>query len=628
MTNGESVPETEDVKCEALPSSFKRNNYFYGKLLTVNDFQTEQKYFVNKLRLMNRLIHGAGVVCGLRVLHGTEVADGALSDSQVRITEGVAIDFCGREIVLPNYVDIDLKEKLQKDETARDVYVWIRYDSCGDEKVQKVLEASSCQEECCYSRIKEGYKVEADPTLPKQHGVLDGEICSQWDKFVKNPKEYEFLLRNCPDCLEDEVIVLAKVSLQRTNDGSVSVKEVDNSVDAINRRRLVYGNDRLYSLVECLRKKIEELSEKIVEPDLPNIVNVSWEHDGLFLKVDDWVKHANADFTITFDEKHPIDKDTLNSNTLSITLERTSHEFEIEKAVAEVPPSTSPKEAIAVKPVKKALAAVTRVAVAEPETPPALVETEKMRRVLKLERLEIPVSIKSASEKAVVFSKAPMHRDVEKYFTQSDLQAQVKEGLKFKLRLIIKLRGDFVMTKADLAMKTGEKQKCLDGNFLRGQLPTGDGCEGGLFESWFSFDVQETGEDLGDLEICQKLAKDLKEAGINPQELAKKLKDMGIRLLDLLKLDPSTLAKKLREMKIKNPAEIASDLIQCAKTIEDYRKLGDTDRDLLKKLNAEGIDSLRKLSEYTVAGLAPKLGVSEKITLALIDKAKKQTQPK
>jgi hypothetical protein len=58
---------SDAVSCESFPS-FKRNNYFYGKLLTVKDFQTEQQFFINKQRLINRLVHGVGVVCGLEVL--------------------------------------------------------------------------------------------------------------------------------------------------------------------------------------------------------------------------------------------------------------------------------------------------------------------------------------------------------------------------------------------------------------------------------------------------------------------------------------------------------------------------------------------------------------------------------
>ena len=44
----------------------ERNRYFYGKLLTVRDFEIEQHYNRSKTQLFNRLRFGAGVVCGER----------------------------------------------------------------------------------------------------------------------------------------------------------------------------------------------------------------------------------------------------------------------------------------------------------------------------------------------------------------------------------------------------------------------------------------------------------------------------------------------------------------------------------------------------------------------------------
>jgi hypothetical protein len=70
-----------------------RNRYFYGKLLDVFHFELEQTYLNNKRWLLNRLVSGYGVICGLNVKLG--------SDGQsVVVTPGVAIDKCGREIIV------------------------------------------------------------------------------------------------------------------------------------------------------------------------------------------------------------------------------------------------------------------------------------------------------------------------------------------------------------------------------------------------------------------------------------------------------------------------------------------------------------------------------------------------
>ena len=72
--------------------NFERNKYFYGKLLNVEDFETEQRYMNDKRRLINRLIHGMGVVCGMNVIR--------VDEATISIEMGLALDFAGREIVI------------------------------------------------------------------------------------------------------------------------------------------------------------------------------------------------------------------------------------------------------------------------------------------------------------------------------------------------------------------------------------------------------------------------------------------------------------------------------------------------------------------------------------------------
>ncbi len=71
---------------------FERNRYFYGKLLSVDDFETEQKYFNDKRRTINRFLFGSGVVCGLNVVE--------VDDESISVEPGLALDFAGREIVI------------------------------------------------------------------------------------------------------------------------------------------------------------------------------------------------------------------------------------------------------------------------------------------------------------------------------------------------------------------------------------------------------------------------------------------------------------------------------------------------------------------------------------------------
>ena len=70
----------------------ERLHYFFGKLLTAEDFQLEQNYIINKSRRNNRFLHGWGIVSGLSVF----IDDGAT----VVVTPGLALDCAGNELVL------------------------------------------------------------------------------------------------------------------------------------------------------------------------------------------------------------------------------------------------------------------------------------------------------------------------------------------------------------------------------------------------------------------------------------------------------------------------------------------------------------------------------------------------
>ena len=90
--------------CDSNPDNcelgtFNRVRYFTGQLLVPDDLLQEQAYFNGKRHLINRIVSGSGIVCGLgleslRILH---------QDSQyleVQIGGGFAIDGCGKEIIV------------------------------------------------------------------------------------------------------------------------------------------------------------------------------------------------------------------------------------------------------------------------------------------------------------------------------------------------------------------------------------------------------------------------------------------------------------------------------------------------------------------------------------------------
>ena len=88
----------------------KRNKYFFGKLLSVDDLQLEQTYGIDQRRLLSRLTLGAGVLQGLAV---TAAGDGTLT-----IAPGVALDGWGRVIIVPvSCVGIDPAQPTDDNQT-------------------------------------------------------------------------------------------------------------------------------------------------------------------------------------------------------------------------------------------------------------------------------------------------------------------------------------------------------------------------------------------------------------------------------------------------------------------------------------------------------------------------------
>lgn len=126
----------------------KRVNYFHGQLLTDQDFRDEQEYFREKLRLHNRLLHGAGIVEGLEV---------SVSESQkphLKVSPGFAIDPRGEEIQVQETV----AARLPAEGTV--LYVALRYREHFTDPVPAPDDGYN------YSRIEEGFDITLEPKDP------------------------------------------------------------------------------------------------------------------------------------------------------------------------------------------------------------------------------------------------------------------------------------------------------------------------------------------------------------------------------------------------------------------------------------------------------------------------------
>jgi len=109
-------------QCGAIAS--ERNRYFTGKFMAARDFQDEQDYFLTHHRLHNRLLHGWGIVCGLEVKHHPDKDLDRRPNSEcaqrwVIVNAGVALDCCGRELIIPKQTAVELKALPRVNPAAR-----------------------------------------------------------------------------------------------------------------------------------------------------------------------------------------------------------------------------------------------------------------------------------------------------------------------------------------------------------------------------------------------------------------------------------------------------------------------------------------------------------------------------
>jgi hypothetical protein len=176
----------------------RRLRYFHGQLLGARDFQREQEYVRNKLKLHLRCLLGYGVVCGLLVEgeggYSPQAGDQAESDSatgdsaagdaaagdaaeqggdgghdrrpKVRITPGLGIDCLGNEVVVRNGCEVDLWEALSTEERARTdtgprtVWIGVEYHEEAVEPTRTVF-TSGCSDtsDCEFGWTQESFRV-------------------------------------------------------------------------------------------------------------------------------------------------------------------------------------------------------------------------------------------------------------------------------------------------------------------------------------------------------------------------------------------------------------------------------------------------------------------------------------
>jgi hypothetical protein len=118
----------------------KRPRYFTGQMLSAEELQLEQQYFIEQHKLHNRALHGFGIVSGLKV---------TVSAGQIIVAPGMAIDCEGNELV----VDSEEKVAVSGLTDLRIAYLGLRY----VEKCVDPVPAATGGEE--YSHIEDSFEL-------------------------------------------------------------------------------------------------------------------------------------------------------------------------------------------------------------------------------------------------------------------------------------------------------------------------------------------------------------------------------------------------------------------------------------------------------------------------------------
>jgi hypothetical protein len=203
----------------------------------------EQSYFDDKRYLINRMVLGWGVVCGLDVYWDPR-------SRKVVVTPGMALDCCGREIVVcdDKRLSFDKDDEdccLQDDQRPEGKFVLcLEYDECHSEPVD--LPPAGCDEKGKreYNRIRETFKLRLKPwdeACPKEppeevecpdyykHDALDGgpyppESC-------ESPNVHHFLcgkVKDCPECEGCDCVILATITFPPRNGEQYPGKQPDD----------------------------------------------------------------------------------------------------------------------------------------------------------------------------------------------------------------------------------------------------------------------------------------------------------------------------------------------------------------------------------------------------------------
>lgn len=285
-----------------------KNKYYMGKRLTPDSFRIEQEYGTTRRRLLNRAMHGWGVVYGFDI---KVTPPGDACKPALTIQPGLALDKCGRELVQMTSLTIALEGLMKLGElvitagerggSARTAEVdttrsatapecWLLSAHYAEKDIDPVQATSTCNcdhlqwDHACetvrYSlrqvdchKCCDDFKCELNCDCIAEAGHCDDADCVGRRGGCRCLCEHLARLTPAADCIclseiEEPCghaqvdirhgVPLACITLRREEGGAVAI----DNVDTCGPRRLVKHNDLLFDLIRGC--------------DLTHIADIGW----------------------------------------------------------------------------------------------------------------------------------------------------------------------------------------------------------------------------------------------------------------------------------------------------------------------------------------------------------------
>lgn len=149
---------------------FERNHYYYGKLLSVEDFNLEQNYNSSKQRMNHMFLSGAGIVSGMNVVE--------IGDQTISVETGCALDAFGREMVIhePITKKLQLIDGFER-ATAKGenyIYLCVEYDEKAADSIYNIAGSTGMAKDAkenTYNKVVETCRLFCTNQEPELNGI-------------------------------------------------------------------------------------------------------------------------------------------------------------------------------------------------------------------------------------------------------------------------------------------------------------------------------------------------------------------------------------------------------------------------------------------------------------------------